>query len=78
MNLHIEIQFTATAFRDWCTKHTTPVLHHEVHFFRRNLFCSNDKVPLIFTVFIINHDYEFSLPKVLKSLLYTIQFKFHI
>ena len=68
----VEFQLFATRNGERHAKHTTGILKHEINLVGRYFFCSHNEVALVFTVFVINNNYEFTGFKVDKRLLYGI------
>ena len=70
-----QVEFAATAQRDRRTEHATRIFQHEIHHFRRDFLGGANQVALVFAVFVIDHNHEFSLAKVVESLFDCIQFE---
>ena len=47
--------------QDYCT---LARVQHQKHFFGRYLFRSNNEVPFVFTIFVVNNDQEFTFTKI--------------
>ena len=55
---HWYVQFFQANTGDWHTDQTTGILCHEINRIGRYFFCRHDKVAFIFTILIINKDYN--------------------
>ena len=72
-HLHVQFQLLATVFGQWCAHHPASVVQHEVDDFGRDLFRSDDEVAFVFTVFVVDDDYDFPLADILEYLFDTIE-----
>ena len=74
--LHLELELSCSLLGDRGTEYTTPVSHHEVNLLWCDLLGSDDEVPFVLTVFVINDNDKVSITKVLESFLDRIQLDF--
>ena len=77
VDLHLQVQLTATVSTHRCTQHSTTVLHHEIHLLRCYLLCGNNKISFIFAIFVIYHNQEFAFSEIRNRLFYRIEFNLH-
>ena len=74
LHLMRQVEFATAAQRDGCAEHSACVFQHEVHHFGRDFLGGADEVALVFAVFVIDHDDEFSLLKIYKGFFDGVQF----
>ena len=57
-HLFTKVKFIAALFGKRSTQYTASVGDHKIHHFGRHFFGSTNKIAFIFTILIINNDYE--------------------
>ena len=70
---HVQTEFFAARFGQGSAEHTASVSNHEIHRFGRDFLRSDNKIALVFAVFVIDHYYDFALPDIVQSLVYRIK-----
>ena len=63
-----QIQFVATGDRQRCAQHSPSLVKHKVHLLGRNLLGSDNKIAFVLAVFVVHHDKELAVPKILYGL----------
>src|SRR6218665_547429 len=69
----VQPKFIATIFRQRYTDQATPVLAHEIHYFRGNGGSCSNKITFILTVLIIHYNDHLTFPDVTYGILYRIK-----
>ena len=73
-NLTRKVKLIASAYRYRRTEHATSMLQHEINLLCCNFFSGNNKIALIFAVFIVYDNYKLASLEVLKSFFDCINF----
>ena len=77
VDLHIELQLVAALLGDGGAEDTAAVFEHKVDVFGGDFLGGHDKVALVLTVFVVDHNNEAALAEILDGLFDGVQFKIH-
>lgn len=70
----VKVKLARPRYGQRSAKLASGIGHHKIHSLRRNLLGCNDKVALVFAVFIIDYYYEFTVAEVGYRLFYAVEF----
>src|SRR5690606_22036508 len=74
-NHKVKVQVLTASLGKWSTNKSSSVGSHDLDHLRGRLFSSSNEVPVIFPVFIIDHDHHLSGSDVVNGFFNTVQFQ---